>query len=234
MSDILHKLVYKTKTIGWLLGYFVNVIQLRLLSFYKEPQIVELIKSTKKAVNFAFFPYEAFIVYSVAKSQSRFEADMAEVGVYQGGSARIICEAKGERRLHLFDTFGGLPTLSEKDSHFGMKYWQEGEFSDTNESKVKKFLSKYNNVVFHKGRFPETADSVKDSKFSFVHLDVDLYESTKACLEFFYPRLVRGGIILTHDYHSTGVQTAFKEYCGQHSISVLELTGPQCMIIKID
>ena len=34
---------------------------------------------------------------------------MAEVGVYQGVSAKLICEAKGDKELHLFDTFEGLP-----------------------------------------------------------------------------------------------------------------------------
>lgn len=147
-------------------------------------------------LNFAFFPYEAFIVYSVTKSQSRFEADIAEVGVYQEGSPRIICEAKGERRLHLFDTFGGLPPLSEKDSHLGIKYWQEGEFSETDENKVKKFYLDITMSCYTRDGF-QKLQTLKDSKFSFVPLYVDLYESTKACLEFFYLRLVRGGIILT-------------------------------------
>src|SRR2546430_11261444 len=45
------------------------------------------------------------------------------------------------------------------------------------------------------------------------HIDVDLYTSTLACLEFFYPRLVPGGILLSHDYSLlTGVKAAFTEF----------------------
>jgi len=234
MNNNLRRIVYKSKTVGNTLGYLASVVQFKLLSFYKDEKIVNLLKSVKDEVDFAFYPYEAYTVYSIARSQSRLEGDMAEVGVYQGGSAKIICEAKNQRALHLFDTFAGLPKVSEKDMHFGVKYWKDGEFSNTSEGAVRDYLSRYKNVFFHKGRFPETANPVKDTKFSFVHLDVDLYQSTLDCLEFFYPHLIRGGVILTHDYHTNGVQSAFKEYFQNKSIPVIELTGSQCLVINTE
>ena len=49
--------------------------------------------------------------------------------------------------------------------------------------------------------------------FSFVHLDVDLYQSTKDGLAWFYPRLNRGGILISHDYsNADGVRKAFDEF----------------------
>jgi hypothetical protein len=234
MNNNLRRIVYKTKTIGSILGFFVSLFQFKLLSFYKEQETVNLIKSVKKEVDFAFYPYEAYMIYSIANSQSKLEGDMAEVGVYQGGSAKLICEAKGDKTLHLFDTFTGLPPLSESDMHFGVKFWKENEFNNTSEDKVKQYLSKYGNVKTYGGKFPETSDPVKNIKFSFVHLDVDLYQSTIDSLEFFYPRLVRGGIIMTHDYHSGGVRKAFEEFFSSKQIPVIELTGSQCMIVKTD
>lgn len=232
MDDSIRRSVYKTRIFGNILGYFLYLFQFKLLSFYKGQQIVDLIKSVRSEVDLAFYPYEAYTVYSIAKSQSKLEGDMAEVGVYQGGSAKIICEAKEKTKLHLFDTFSGLPPVSDKDTHFGTKFWKENEFSNTSEESVKKYLSKYENVFLYKGRFPETSDPIKEAKFIFVHLDVDLYQSTHDCLEFFYPRLIKGGIILTHDYHSNGVQTAFKEYFANKKIPIIELTGSQCMIVN--
>ena len=157
---------------------------------------------------------------------------MAEVGVYQGGSSKIICEIKGNKKLHLFDTFQGLPEITEKDTTFGKKLWEKDLCSDTSLEIVKNYLSEYKNVYFYQGEFPSTSEPVTDSKFSFVHLDVDLYQSTKDCLEFFYPRLVHGGVILTHDYHGTGVHNAFDEFFSGKNVSVIELTGPQCMVIN--
>lgn len=231
MNDV-RKIVYKSKIVGSVLGFFITLFQFKLLSFYKEPKIVNLIKTVKKEVDLAFYPYEAYTVYSIARSQSKLDGDMAEVGVYQGGSAKLISEAKGNKILHLFDTFTGLPQLSEADTHFGVKFWKKNEFNNTSEDKVTKYLSKYNNVKTYQGKFPNTSEPVQNTRFSFVHLDVDLYQSTIDSLEFFYPRLIQGGIILTHDYHSDGVYKAFAEFFKSKQISIIELTGSQCMIIK--
>lgn len=228
----LRGITYKSRLIGNLLGSIATEFQFKLLYFYKERQVIDLIKLVKNETNFAFFPYEAYTVYSIAKSQSKLDGEMAEVGVYQGGSAKLISEAKGDRKLHLFDTFEGLPKVSEKDTHFGTKFWQDNQFNDTSEEYVRKYLKSYNNVYLYKGLFPQTAEPISNSKFCFVHLDVDLYKSTIDCLNFFYPRLTHSGIILTHDYHTTGVQTAFKEFFRDKQIPVIELTGSQCMIVN--
>jgi hypothetical protein len=232
MDEVLRSAVYSSNQIGKFLGYFSTKFQYKLLSFYKERKVVDLIKNIKNDVSFAFFPYEAYMLYSIAKSQRELDGDMAEVGVYQGGSARLISEVKGDRKLFLFDTFIGLQELSDDDTHFGKKHWKKNEFSNTSLERVKDYLSSFNNIQIIKGEFPKTSESIDNSRFSFVHLDVDLYKSTIECLKFFYPRLVRGGIILVHDYHSDGIQKAFKEFLQDNKIHLIELTGSQSMIIK--
>ena len=232
MGNMLRNVVYSSNEIGKILGYFSTKFQYKLLSFYKEKKVVDLIKDIKNDVDFAFFPYEAFMLYSIAKTQRELDGDMAEVGVYQGGSAKLICEVKRNRKLFLFDTFKGLPELSDIDTHFGKKHWKKNQFNDTSLEAVKDYLSSYENIQIIKGVFPKTADSIRDSMFSFVHLDVDLYKSTIECLKFFYPRLMNGGIILVHDYHSDGIQKAFKEFLQSNKVQLIELTGSQCMIIK--
>lgn len=226
--------IYKVKVFGQIMSYLLSLFQFKLLSFYKEQDIVNLIKTIKNEVNFAFYPSEAFLLYSIAYSQSRLDGEMAEVGVYQGGFAKLICEIKGKKKLHLFDTFAGLISVSDKDTHFGIKFWENNMCSDTSEENVRSYLSKYDNVFIHKGTFPGTSEPVKDCKFSFVHLDVDLYQSTLDCLKFFYPRLVKGGVILTHDYHTNGVKTAFNEYFQNKQIPIIELMGSQCMIVNTE
>ena len=232
MGEVFRSTVYSSNQIGKILGYFSTKFQYKLLSFYKERKVVDLIRNIKNEVNFAFFPYEAYMLYSIAKSQQELDGDMAEVGVYQGGSAKLISEVKGDKKLFLFDTFIGLQELSDDDTHFGKKHWKKNEFNDTSLETVKNYLSSYNNIQIIKGEFPKTAVSIHNSKFSFVHLDVDLYRSTIECLKFFYPRLVNGGIILVHDYHSDGIQKAFKEFLQSNKVQLIELTGSQCMIIK--
>lgn len=55
--------------------------------------------------------------------------------------------------------------------------------------------------IVRKGFFPDTAAEIEDT-FVFVSLDMDLYMPTLEGLRFFYPRMVRGGIIVLHDYFS--------------------------------
>jgi len=232
MADKTRKIVYNSKSIGGILSKFATNFQFKLLSFYKDKEIVDLIKEIKSEVDFAFYPYEAFMIYSVVKTQTDLEGDIAEVGVFQGGSAKLICEAKKDKKLYLFDTFTGLPQVSENDTHFGHKHWYDNEFSNTSEESIKKLLNKYDNVDIIKGIFPESGKKIIKNKFCFVHLDVDLYKSTIDSLRFFFPKMVEGGIILIHDYHSDGIQKAFREFKNENKIHLIELTGSQAMIIK--
>ena len=67
-----------------------------------------------------------------------------------------------------------------------------------------------------------------------MHLDVDLYDSTLAGLDFFYPRMVPGGIIISHDFPTlSGVSLAFEEFFADKPSTYIELAGGyQCMAIK--
>ena len=72
-----------------------------------------------------------------------------------------------------------------------------------------------------------------DTRFCFVHLDVDLYSSTKQCLEYFFPRLVPGGILLSHDYSLlAGVRQAFTEFTTGRCEQVIELPTTQGMLVR--
>jgi len=116
---------------------------------------------------------------------NKTKGNIAEVGVANGDSAEVIAKAKSPyRHLYLFDTFTGLPKPTKIDGEF-----HEGQYSSPYEA-VKERLKEYKNVHIIKGLFPNTAI---DKKFSLVHLDVDLYQSTRDCLEDFWPKLKKSG-----------------------------------------
>jgi hypothetical protein len=173
---------------------------------------------------------EAYHIYMAVKRTAKVPGDIAEVGVYRGGSAKIICSAKGDRHLHLFDTFEGLPKVEEIDMVWP---FYEGKFAASFES-VQAYLKEFTNVFFYKGIFPATSDPVQEKTFSLVNLDVDCYESTKLCLEFFYERMSPGGIILSHDYiNAPGVKKAFDDFFDGKPEPVLETAGSQCLVVKV-
>ena len=198
-----------------------------LYSFKKDRNTLALIRRIKRESDLFLTADEAFLLHSLARTQRQLAGDMAELGVYKGGSARLICEAKGRVPLHLFDTFDGLPEPGDKDDGFFKQGMVTGRLSA-----VRNYLKSYESVFFYPGLFPGNLQPVQDKLFSFVHLDVDLYQGTLSGLEFFYPRMSAGGIILTHDYQYPGVRKAFAEFFEGQPGQVVELGNSQCMAIK--
>ena len=86
------------------------------------------------------------------------------------------------------------------------------QFVSNDEFVKNEVLKDFKFVEIFKGWIPEKFNKVKDKKFSFVHIDVDLYEPTLQSLEFFFPRLIEGGIIVCDDYNSFGFDGAKKAW----------------------
>lgn len=196
----------------------------------KDPQIAKLMVRVRKERRSLLSAFESYLVYSAALSQAHRPGAMAEVGCYEGASTRMICEAKGDKPLHVFDTFEGLPPSTDKD---GGVYHKKAQYKCTLES-VRGYLEGFPNLHFHPGFFPASAADVPEQQYCFVHLDVDLYESTKTCLEYFYPRMIPGGLILSHDYSMLeGVRTAFTEFLADKPERVIDQPTTQCLLVKL-
>ena len=115
-----------------------------------------------------------------------------EFGVFKGRSLRRIAKEAGSlQKIHGFDSFEGLP---ESWTSATLK----GAFSV--HGRLPKVPA---NVILHQGLFSETlpawlvdyADVV-----SFVHIDCDLYSSTKNIFDLLWPRIQCGSILLFDEY----------------------------------
>lgn len=173
---------------------------------------------------------EAYNIYYYLTSTFKLGGAVAELGVYKGGSSKLLCKFKSDLPLHLFDTFEGMPEVSSNDLH------RKGDFSDVSLDSVEHYLKDYSNVSFHKGFFPDTTRILPENiEYCFVHLDVDLYESTLSGLKYFYPHLKKGGVIISHDYNSIscpGVKQSFDEFFIDKNEEVMHLWDTQCMVRK--
>lgn len=179
----------------------------------------------------------SYMLYQFAQMAASFlEGDVAQVGVYRGGTARMIseCFIQTNKTIFLFDTFEGLPDKSEFDtSDAGDDILKE--FNDVNFSDVENYFKDIKNISFRKGFFPETTKGLEQRKFCFVYLDADLYQSTKDGLQFFYERMIPGGVIILDDYKSgrwPGVERAVQEFCISENIVPVQTTWWQGVIIK--
>lgn len=151
--------------------------------------------------------------------------EYAELGVYLGNNCAVLHEycKKHNRKLYMFDTFEGF---DDRDLT-GIDKDQMMQFVDTSLEGVKAFVGVDEYTRYIKGYFPDSlTDECMEQEFSFVSIDCDLYQPIKAGLEFFYPRLSKGGMIFVHDYSGCffeGARKAVDEYCSDNELSLVML-----------
>ena len=128
-----------------------------------------------------------------------------EFGVYKGGSTRIFSEHMASTdKLYCFDSFEGL-------SHD----WKGRSFTKGHFKLEKHLIPKFeNNVELIIGLVEETLENLLkkiNSKISFVHIDLDGYESTSFVLNKIKSRLLRGCILLFDQiHHVAGWRSEYK------------------------
>jgi len=163
--------------------------------FQEDSDFSDLLKAASSAGPMAVSPDRCYILYKFCQRSLNLNGDMAECGVYTGGTAHLLAAvmqgSAGQHhpKLHLFDTFSGMPDASvpKRDYH------SPGDFADTSLELVQRRLGAYAFVEFHPGRMPQTFEDVADvALYSFVHVDVDIFPSTLDCCRWFWPRLCGG------------------------------------------
>jgi len=164
----------------------------RMLRFMPDESLIDqMVTSSGDPIRYAMIALAIRRIH-----QENISGDFAELGVYRGDTSRVIHHFAPARTLYLFDTFEGFSDRDEQNAS------NDKRFNDTSVDLVKAKLGNAQNVVIRKGYFPETAVGLEDKRFAFVMLDADKYAPTLAGLEFFYPRMSRGGYMFLHDYNS--------------------------------
>lgn len=175
-----------------------------------------------------------YMLYQYAAHVASLGGDVAEVGVYQGGTARLLAQALAPtgKAIHLFDTFQGMPTTVDprRDQH------KAGDFADTSLEGVQHYLRDCPNLHFYQGLFPQTAGPVEEKTFCLVHVDADIYRSVRDCCQFFYPRLERGGMLIFDDYGEKtcpGAKQAVDEFFANTPEKACYLPTGQCVVTRL-
>lgn len=164
--------------------------------------------------DYDYFRYRTFEL--VADQLCDLEGDVAEVGVFKGYFARIINAKFPQSKCWLFDTFEGFDKeeadKERKEGHCDDIFIET--FKDTSVEQVLEKMPYRDNCIIMRGYFPETAYGI-NAVFKFVSIDLDFETSIYNAIDWFYPRLVNGGIIFLHDYNEPnllGVRKAVKKY----------------------
>lgn len=137
---------------------------------------------------------------------------IAEFGVFRGASINHLARLT-EKPVHGFDSFEGLP---EK--------WGEG--FEAGKFEIEGLPNVRGNVVLHKGWFDETLPVFREQypgRVDFLHMDADLYSSTRTVLEMLGDRILPGTVIVFDEFlgypgWQDGEHLAFQEFVEGHDV----------------
>ena len=176
-----------------------------------------------------------YVLREFTRSLRRHPGAIAECGCYVGVSAWFMANEADGADIYLFDSFEGLSAPTKKDtSPAGMQQWRAGDMSSS-EALIRRNLDGFKNIHIMKGWIPNRFQEVADLKFKLVHIDVDLYDPTLASLQFFYPRLNQGGMIVMDDYgfeNCPGAHKAAEEFMQDKPETIIHLPTGQGLIIR--
>lgn len=142
--------------------------------------------------------------------------DFVELGCNAGQSAvlfqKIINHYGADRKLHVYDSFEGLPDASPAD---GNTKFHKGQMNTTQDALLSNFKAAgLEPPRIHIGWFDKTLPTELPEKIAFAHLDGDFYDSIKVSLDYIYPRLSKGAICLIDDYCDPSVYNSMNELPG--------------------
>ena len=189
-----------------------------------------------------------YVLYQIVEYilNNNNEGDVAECGCWKGHSGHLIAsilKSNGfSNKFHIFDSFeGGLSALQPEDKNERFEL-SEKQIEDqkimfaSTLAEVKENLKGFDFIEYYEGWIPERFPEVDDRKFSFVHLDVDLYQPFYDSLEFFYPRLLNGGVISFDDYGLTqfpGAKKSIDDYLSKVKYQIfIEIPTGGAFVIK--
>ncbi len=175
-----------------------------------------------------------YLLWRLARHSRQLKGDFIECGVYRGGTGLLLARSMSAKQsLWLFDSFEGLSEASQEKGDI----YRRGDFNDTSFEAVSKLFDPFpHKTKIVKGWIPASFSGLDYLRFSFAHVDVDLYQPALACCEFIFPRLVSGAVIVFDDYGypaCRGERNAVDEYFKGRSEPIIVLPSGQAIVIKV-
>jgi O-methyltransferase len=216
-----------------------GMIVRRNADFLKDPTFVQayqLGQATGSWQNFKVY-WRLHVILWAAKHASQLEGDFIECGVFRGGYSRAIIDyidfAKLPKKFYLMDTYEGLVSdyITDDEKALGIDLIQ---YNPSYED-VKKTFAPFANVVIIKGAIPETLEQAQTDKVAYLSIDMNNVLPEIAAIEYFWDKLVQGGIVVLDDYGFTShlqQKLAFDEFAKRVGVLILTLPTGQGLILK--
>lgn len=158
-------------------------------------------------------------VLEIAAINSKIDGLILEFGTYKADTLNFISKIFSENHVYGFDSFEGLP-----------EFWRDG--FDKGVFGIKNLPKVNNNCTLIEGWFDKTLPEFLlkiNGGIKLLHVDCDLYSSTKTIFNLLKSRIVVGTVILFYEYFNyngweKGEYLAFQEYVKENQIKYEYLT----------
>jgi O-methyltransferase len=186
--------------------------------FAKLRLLALMIRNNIRVESASNFLYHVIMAGKILRIPKGLPGDLIECGSYKGGSAVNLSRlaAMTGRRLHLFDSFEGLPEPAPIDqehlvlSEFTYHTYQAGDYAGSLRE-VQENIRKYGALgacEFHKGFFSDTLPHFREP-LAFAYVDADLTSSVLDCLRYVWPLLQPDCYLFTDEAHHTRIAGLF-------------------------
>jgi O-methyltransferase len=181
--------------------------------------------------------WRAHVACWAAAHASRLPGDFVECGVNRGGLARTVIEYVRfwnlQKQFYLVDTYRGLikNQISSKELERGIGAFYYEDCYDS----VRQTFSKYSNVIVVRGAVPEVLPVVSTSTIAYLSIDMNCVLPEIAAIEFFWDRIVIGGVVLLDDYafeQHKEQQTQFDNFAKSKGATILTSPTGQGILLK--
>lgn len=156
--------------------------------------------------------------------QRRVPGDLLEAGIWRGGAIilmRAVLAAYGisDRRVFAADSFAGIPK-NVRARNDPVDLWKDRWVAPLDEVKrnIDRFGLLDDRIRFLVGFFDDSLKTVAGERFAMIRLDSDSYDSVETSLEYLYPLLSKGGVVIIDDWHLHGCKAAVNDYRARHGI----------------
>lgn len=205
-------------------------------NFKREPKFLAAYNKALEMQPNTDLHWRTHVVIWASETAFRLDGNFVECGVNRSFFSTAIfnylkLEDHQNKHFYLFDTFNGLDKkyISDKDkaAHFN-------EYHDVYDL-VKKAFGKFKNVHVIRGSVPDTLAEIDVGNVSYLSIDMNCSYPEKKALEYFWPKLVVGGVIVLDDYGWKGHEEQKKvadDFAAKKNRYILCLPTGQGIIIK--
>jgi len=213
-----------------------GLVTINNADFLRDAGFVRAYEAALRQQSDTWIRWRSHVVQWAAHHAIRLEGDFVECGVnraFLSMSAMTAVDFRQTtgRRFYLFDTYCGLvPEQVSTDDKAAFR----NVYSDTYDF-VKETFRDWSNVTVVRGIVPESLSTVTIGQVAYLSIDMNCVKPEIDAMEYFWPRMVPGGVIILDDYGFPGHEAqklAADGFAATVGVKVLSLPTGQGLIFK--